>query len=275
MGRSYCARGRREGGGPQVRLGAYSPAVNDQEPRTFGAIFRRLGPAGILALVAVTLPALGGFLLLAYMDTAGKWLRGHGTAGIWVYVGGFMVAAGLAVLPTYSLAALGGWAFGMPWGFLGALAGFGGGALIGYATGRMASGERVERLIEEKPQWRAVRDALVGNQRERNFLKTLLIVTLLRLPPNSPFAVTNLVLASVRVPVVIYVLGTLVGMAPRTFLVAYLASRLQSDVFDPKAVGQPKWMVAVGIGSLLVVFFLLNHIARKALGGALKEGTGA
>jgi len=244
--------------------------VTAKPPSNFAALFKRLGPAGPLAIIAVTLPALGGFLLLASMNPAGKWLKSHGDAGILIYASGFALAAGLAILPTYSLAALGGWAFGMTTGFLAALAGFTGGSIIGYLTGRAASGERVEALIEEQPRWATIRDALIGNKTRRNPLKTLLIITLLRLPPNSPFAMTNLVLASFRVPFLLYVLGTAIGMAPRTLLVAFLASKIQSEVFDPNAVSSPKWLIPVGVVMLVAVFAVLNHIAKKALAAATR-----
>jgi uncharacterized membrane protein YdjX (TVP38/TMEM64 family) len=225
--------------------------VTAKPPSNFAALFKRLGPAGPLAIIAVTLPALGGFLLLASMNPAGKWLKSHGDAGILIYASGFALAAGLAILPTYSLAALGG-------------------SIIGYLTGRAASGERVEALIEEQPRWATIRDALIGNKTRRNPLKTLLIITLLRLPPNSPFAMTNLVLASVRVPFLLYVLGTAIGMAPRTLLVAFLASKIQSEVFDPNAVSSPKWLIPVGVVMLVAVFAVLNHIAKKALAAATR-----
>ncbi|MFZ4575775.1 MAG: VTT domain-containing protein, partial [Phycisphaerales bacterium] len=139
-----------------------------------------------------------------------------------------------------------------------------------YLPGRAASGDRAEKLIEERPRWATIRDALVGNREKRNFLKTLLIVTLLRLPPNSPFAMTNLLLSSVRVPLPIYVVGTALGMAPRTLLVAYVASKIQTAVFDPEAVGPPPWMILVGAVMFFGVLFILNQIAKKALAAATR-----
>ena len=65
-----------------------------------------------------------------------------------------------------------------------ALVGFTGGGLLGYQVARRVSKDRVEELIEGNPKARAIRDAL----RRRGPWRTLLVVTLLRLPPNSPFA---------------------------------------------------------------------------------------
>lgn len=241
---------------------------------SFASIFRNLGPAGPLALLSLTLPALGGFLLLGYLSSVGNWLKSHGSEGFVIYVVGFALAAGLCLLPTYSLAILGGWVFGMA-GFPAALGGFLGGAAIGYFTGRAASGNRVEMILQRKPEWLVVRDALVGSAKARDPLKTLFIITLLRLPPNSPFAVTNLLLSSVGVPFWLYLVGTAIGMAPRTATLVYFASQLQSQVFDPTQAKQPKWMIVVGVVLLLAVFSVLSHIAKKALAAATSKSSPA
>ncbi|HEX2838370.1 MAG TPA: VTT domain-containing protein [Phycisphaerales bacterium] len=221
----------------------------------------RLGPASLLAVGATFLPIAGSVLLLANINIVGEWLRSHGSQGVAMYIAGFAFFAGVALLPTYSSAILGGWAFGFAVGLPAALAGFLGGSLIGYAVARPASAERVNRLIDEKPQWKAVRDALMGGSKG----KTLLIVTLLRLPPNSPFALTNLVLASVRTPLWIYVVGTLIGMTPRTALVLYIASQVQGKMADEAAKGKPWWWIAAGIGATVVVLGIIGLIAKKAL----------
>ncbi len=221
----------------------------------------RLGPASLLAIGAAVLPPLGSIILFANIGVIGEWLRSHDGKGVAMYIVGFAFFAGVALLPTYASAILGGWAFGFAVGLPAALAGFLGGSLIGYAVARPTSAERVNKLIEEKPQWKAVRDALVGGSPG----KTLLIVTLLRLPPNSPFALTNLVLASVRVPLWTYLLGTLVGMAPRTALVLFVASKVQDKMADEAASNRPWWIIAVGIVMSIIVLGVIGMISKKAL----------
>ncbi len=230
-------------------------------PKTWWDYAVRLGPASFLAVGAAVLPPLGSLLLFANINQIGDWLRSHGSTGIAFYIAGFAFFAGVALLPTYSSAILGGWAFGFAVGLPAALAGFLGGALIGYGVARPTSAERVTRLIDEKPQWKAVRDSLMGGSKAR----ALLIVTLLRLPPNSPFALTNLVLASVRTPLWIYLLGTLIGMTPRTALVLYIASQVQGKMADEAAKDKPWWMIAVGIGATVIVLGIVGMMAKKAL----------
>ncbi len=226
---------------------------------SIGSLFKRSGAAGPLAVVASVMPAIGGFALLGSLNIVGPWLQSHGIGGVFLYAAAFAILAGLALLPTYAQAVLGGWAFGFAAGFPAALAGFFGGALIGYGIAWGATGDKVKTIIDEHPKWKAVREALVGS----GFWKTLGIVALLRLPPNSPFALTNLVMAAAKVPRFPYLLGTLIGMAPRTGVAVYIASQIQ-DVATA-AETRPKWMIFAGIGLTLLVIMVIGHIAKKAL----------
>ncbi|MBL8746019.1 MAG: TVP38/TMEM64 family protein [Phycisphaerae bacterium] len=233
-------------------------------------ILKRLGFASVLAVVAVVLPPLGGFLVLGYMDTIAQWLDSHREYGPAVYACAFAVLAGLALLPTYAQAILGGWAFGIAGGFPAALVGFFGGSLIGYAVARPTASERVTRVIDEQPKWAAVRDALVpaAHDPRHGSLRTLGIVTLLRLPPNSPFAITNLVLASVRVPLWIYSVGTIVGMAPRTLAAVWLGDALHgqfASIREGLSAPKPWWLFAAMIAGTVVVLGIIGVIANKAV----------
>lgn len=225
------------------------------------ADFKRLGAAGILALLWAFVPALGSILLFTYMNSIGEYLRGHGTQGIAIYIGAFAVLAGCGLMPTYASAILGGWAFGFTHGFPAALAGFVLASLIGRAIAKPTAKDRVESLIAEKPKWKAVRDALIGGSPA----KTFLIVTMLRLPPNSPFAITNFLLSSTRVPLGTYVLATLIGMTPRTGAVLYIASTLQNKVASEAAKTRPDWLLEIGIGVTVVVLFVLWYISDRAM----------
>jgi len=218
------------------------------------AVLRRLGPAGPLAVVAASLPALGGFTLLGTLKWSGPWLQAHGGLGLMLYVAGFMVLAGLAVLPTYALAVLGGWAFGLAVGCPAAIGGFLGASAIGYLIARRASGDRVVGIIQEHRKWQAVYEALLGS----GFTRTLLIVTLLRLPPNSPFAITNLVLAATRVPPLTYLLGTLLGMSPRTAIAVFVGAQVGFS-------GRPAWVVVSGIVVAIVVIGIIGTLANQAI----------
>jgi len=241
------------------------PAVpTSAEAAGFFDIVRQLGPASVLAVVAVSVPAIGGTLLLVYINVAAEWLQSHANLGVVLYMVAFAVLAGLALLPTYAQAILGGWAFGVWVGAPAALAGFVGGSLIGYAIARRAASERAMKVIAQRPKWEAVRAALVDS----GWLKTLGIVTLIRVPPNSPFAATNLLLASVRTPLSAYALGTLIGMTPRTVAAVWIAAGF-SEQFATVSEGldQPKpwWFFAISIALVLLVLVVIGKIATKAI----------
>lgn len=213
-------------------------------------------------------------MLFWKMNVVGTWLRGHETEGLLLYSLAFAVAAGLAFLPSYASSILGGWAFGFAWGFPGALFGFTGGAIIGYGVSTLVTQRRVEEIIESKPRWKAVRDALVGS----GFWRTVAIIALVRMPPNSPFALGNLAMASVRVRLLPYVLGTILGMAPRTAFIVWFAANLREQVSDAGEAADKAtkyfsswWYFVGGAAGIVLVIIILSVIAQRTLAKLTSE----
>ncbi len=239
-----------------------TPAAGDQTTETkdgpvaLGAIFRRLGPVGPIAIISSTVPALALLTLAWWINPTGRWLRELDAWGVPVYLGIFAILSGAALVPARVQSILAGWSFQFALGLPAAIGAYLGGAAVGFVIARRASGDRIVKLIEEHPKWRAVYRALVGG----GFWKTLGIVTLLRFPPNSPFALTNLVLSATRVSPAPYFLGTLLGMAPRTALVVWVASELTT--MDAK---KPVWMIVAGIAATIVVLIILGLIGNRAI----------
>jgi uncharacterized membrane protein YdjX (TVP38/TMEM64 family) len=242
---------------------AADSASPGKPPRVGAALLvKDLGAAGPLAVVSAVMPALGGFAILGTLHIVGPWLASHQIAGVALYVTAFAVLSGLALLPTYAQAVLGGWAFGFAVGAPAAMGGFVGGALIAYALARRVASDDVERVLAKRPQWLAVRNELVGG----GFWKTLGIVTLLRIPLNSPFALTNLVLSASRTPLLPYALGTLIGMTPRTAGAVWVAAHIQGELTSETVrASRPDWFLPVAIGSVLVVFFIITQLANRAI----------
>jgi uncharacterized membrane protein YdjX (TVP38/TMEM64 family) len=250
---------------PDSAPNSASNSAPDQ-PETALDIARQLGPASLLAALASFMPAIAGIFLLSNIGAVSEWLKGHGDAGLAVYILGFAVLSGLALLPTYAQAVLGGYAFGMLGGVPAALAGFVGGSIIAYEIGRRTSSDRVEQLLSRKPKWKAVRDALVGVGSEPDMLKSIGTVTLVRLPPNSPFALTNLLLSAVKVPRLAYLVGTCIGMTPRTAAAVALGAGIK-EALTKEAIEQamPRWMLISGIVVSIVIVAIIGSIANKAI----------
>lgn len=219
------------------------------------ALARRLGPAGVLTFLASSLPFLGFALVVGAMLQLRPWLQSQGWLGVLLYVTVFWVLGGLAVLPTWTHSALGGWTFGFAVGFPAALLSYLGGSMIGYAIARRASGDRIAGLIREHAKWQAVYDALLGS----GFWRTLLIVTLVRIPPSSPFAVTNVLIGSIGVPAVPFAVGTVLGIAPRTAFVVYTAATLQAMDFQHQNVWLISANLATGAAAILVIVIWARH----------------
>lgn len=220
--------------------------------------WRKIGPLGPLAAFAVFMPPVSGMVLLGTLHEVGPWLREHGAAGLVLYVVGFTVLGGMALLPTYAQSLLGGWAFGVVAGAAAALAGFVGASLVSYGLSRRLSGDRLERLLAEHTRWNAVYAALLRS----GFWKAVLIITLLRLPPNPPFAASNLAMAALAVPLVPFTLGTLAGLAPRTTAVAAMGAGLSR--LDLANRTQAAWLVA-GLVVTVVVLVVIGWMANRAL----------
>lgn len=238
--------------------------VLSQSWATLVAFLKRLGPAAWLGAAWSALPVLGGFLILFNLAPISQALRGEAEAGslrlalgMAIYIACFIVSTGCGFLPTYSQAILAGYAFGVPAGFGAAWAGFAGASMVGFLISKHIARPRVEQEIQRHLKARVIRDALVGS----GFRKALWIVTLVRMPPNAPFALMNLVLCASGVARKTYLLGTLIGMAPRT-LAAVLVG---NQITDWAEVEKPRWMILAGIGITLAVLGWIGTLANRAL----------
>ena len=227
--------------------------------------FRASGPAGMLAIAWTAMPAILGFVLLAKLGPVSEWLTAQGYLGILIYMAVFAVTAGFGLLPTYAQAILGGWVFGTAIGIPAALVGFTVAAAIGWSLARMISGSRVEHLLRKHRKADAIRKALIG----RSTLRTFGIITLIRIPPNSPFALTNLLIAACGVRLGMCILATAIGMLPRTAIAVVFAAAAQStgakDIQTFVKDGLGIWVLICGVVVMLIVLMIITSIGQKAL----------
>lgn len=248
-----------------------------REPRLPGpTAIERAGllATGVLGAAWTALPALLGFWLLAELGEIGNQLDARPDSGVWIYAGLFAVTSGLGLLPTYAQAILGGWVFGPVVGVAAALAGFVGGSCIGYLVARLVSRGSVETWIARKPRAAVVREALVGH----GFGRTVLVVALLRMPPNSPFALTNLAMSVAGVRLGPFLLGTALGMLPRTVIAVWLAAAAAATgAKDIQTFASERgvWLVVGGVVSMIVVVAIVGSMAKTALRRLAPEAANA
>ena len=221
-------------------------------------LVRHLRELGPLPLLATVLPPGGSLILLATIPYSCAWLRADHERGLLVFVTMFALCGGFALLPTYTPAVLGGWAFGVWTGLPATLAGFAGAAAIGFALARQLSGERLVAVLHEYPRGLAIHDAFVRS----GFLKAVMVVMLVRLPPSSPFALSNVLLASSAVDFLPFLVGTVLGIAPRAGAAVVVGAGLaRFDSQHPERSGQ----ALIGIGLTLGVLLALGWLATDAL----------
>ena len=115
--------------------------------------------------------------------------------------------------------------------------------------------------------WGVVRAAFV----EAGWWRTAGIVALLRFSPNSPFAITNLVFAGSGVRFAPMLVGSIIGMLPRTVVAVWIGAEGAStgahdltELMDK----QGKGALIAGVAILFVVLAVLHVIGKRALRAA-------
>lgn len=254
----------------QAELGSRVGGGEAEAPHHESAkeLARKLGPAGIVAGWYFLLPLAGLTVLLWKIELVKGLLKAAGPMGMAGYSLAFAVFSGCALLPTWVQSLIGGWAFGLKIGAPAAALGVAGGAAIGYEIARLTAAKRVGSVIDERPKWHALRDAMVG----RSFWKTLVLVMLVRLPPNSPFAITNLVMGSLKVNRAAHFAGTVLGVLPRTTVAVYVGTGLKQLSRESLSEGPPKWLFIVGLVMLLAVVAVIGKMAKRELDRVVGEG---
>lgn len=196
-----------------------------------------------------------------------EWIRGAGALGVGVFALTY-VAATLLLLPGSILTAGAGFAYGPLWGTLlvspvSVLA-----STVAFVLGRSFARNWVSRRMEKHPRFAAI-DEAIGQSGFK-------IVFLLRLSPIFPFSLLNYALSLTRVRLRDYIVASLLGMLPGTFLYVYLGSLFTnaSELFSGKRPAAGTWGQVLywgGLAATLLVTVLITRIARKALDGALRR----
>lgn len=220
-------------------------ADRSRRPAKVGSWSRLLGAS----FASVVLPLVG---LAAVGGLFGERLSEPIVVAAWVAplaAGVIAITAGLALTPTHLTSLVSGYLFGMSAGLATAMVGVLGGTWLGYTLARGFDGDRLRSAVERRPVGRLLAEAMLGGDRRR----AILALTLARLPPQVPFALGNVLAASLRAPLGTLLIGTAIGMLPRVALVVWVGAALST--WDPGA-GAPGalWLALggglVGLGGL-------------------------
>lgn len=222
------------------------------------AQLKELGSLTPIAFVTTFLPMFGSLGLLAIAYPLGYWLRENWIVGMPLYFVGVLFFCGLALLPTNVIGIIGGWAFGFDLGIAVLMTGIVGAALISFLIHTRIVGEKLPQVFEKHPKASAIYQALL----EENIWRTTLIIFLLRLSVIMPFALTNFLLASARVPVRSYLIGTFFGMLPRSSAVVFVGAGLSElNLENP----QGSWLLILGIAATVISVIVIGLISKHAL----------
>jgi len=171
---------------------------------------------------------------------------------------GVFLFCGLALLPTNVIGIIGGWAFDFPLGITLLISGIVGAAMISFLIHKRIAGDRLPQIFDAHPKAKVIYEALVGQSVRR----TTLIIFLLRMSPAMPFALTNFLMASARVPLKSYLVGTFFGMLPRSSAVVFVGAELSELNFDDS---QNVWLLITGIAATIISVIVIGSISRRAL----------
>lgn len=211
-----------------------------------------------MALVMLFLPMLGIVVLFAFLVPVGDWLRGNWEVGTIIYFLAVVLLCGLSLIPTNVIGLLGGWAFGFGLGLLILIAAVVSAATLSYFVNRRISG----RILPNVASKYVKADAIYRELMRNDIRRTTLIVFLLRVSVLMPFAFTNFLLASARVPLGSYIIGTFLGMLPRSATVVFAGAGLAT--LDPNETGDLT-ALALGLAATVASIFVISRVAGQAL----------
>ena len=219
---------------------------------------KELGNLTPIAFVTTFLPIPGGLVLLAFAVPLSDWLRTNWEIGMPLYLLGVLIFCGLALLTTNIIGVIGGWAFSFDLGIAVLITGIVGAALISFLIHSRIVGDRLPQIFDSHPKAKAIYEALVG----QGVWRTTLIIFLIRMSPAMPFALTNFLMASARVPLKAFVVGTFFGMLPRSSAVVFVGSGLSELNFNNL---ENSWLLIFGIAATIISIIVIGNISRRAL----------
>jgi uncharacterized membrane protein YdjX (TVP38/TMEM64 family) len=175
---------------------------------------------GVLTLATLGGPILGGVVFLsAVAAEPSLWSSQLNLWMIFLYAMGGAILVGSALMPSFLLAGyLGYVSNGSPTGFALALLSLIIATSFGIFLGRRLASGSLESILAIKPRWLVAFREL----QSKEDASLLVAIFLARLAPQVPFALTNLMLGQLRLPLRKLILSSWLGLIPRT-LVAMMA----------------------------------------------------
>ena len=173
----------------------------------------------IMVILSALLPILASTaitVLLLYFES--ELLLWNNWQWLFLYLA-VSILMGFALMPTTLMAFLTGYFLGFE-GIPVMIISYLIAAYIGYQLGLFLEGKKIHKNLLEKPKIKRFLSSLKE--------KSWKLIILVRLSPVLPFSVMNLVLSAIRFPIKIFLIGSLLGMLPRTIFAIYIGTKAQT-----------------------------------------------
>ena len=221
-------------------------------------------PIAIIALLAIAAPWIGVATAAALLPHLLPNLQQYGLILAPAYITIASLLVGLALAPTHLTSLIAGYIFGLPFGLLSATATVAIGATIGFIAAKKLAQDQLRNLLNSHHWGRTLLEEMLDSSPKN----ALLTITLARLPPQVPFAVGNLLSASIRAPILPFIAGTITGMFPRVALVVLVGSQLAEWTPGAPIPSSLFWTVIatlIGLGALTLWGASILHRKQKSL----------
>lgn len=222
------------------------------------------GKIGGIAGATMVLPIVGSTLLLTVVYQIGPWLQGNKEIGVIIFVAFMTIFSGLALLATNILGIVSGFAFDFQVGIAAQILGIAGASTLMFILAKRYASKNFLTTIDQKPKLKAIHNALLNE----SFWKTLIIITLIRLSPAMPFAVTNFIVSASGVSFRTFFIGTILGMTPRASALVFVGSSLSELNFSEP---QESWLVILGILATVLAALAVSIVSKRALNNLIVE----
>lgn len=224
-----------------------------------GSIFKTIAgyfkghPIGILGWLWVSLmPPLGSMIFLWNYQI----LEGIQLDTLWyllIYTGISGLMMGFALLPTTFIAPASGYFFGwISFPFLVAAYAFA--SVIGYKLGQKANTSLLDVLFAKHPN--------LKEELEARKSKEMNLIFFVRISPIIPFAVSNFIFASMKIPLRKVLIFGILGMLPRTLIAFGTGVFAKSFLMAKDSLSSPvQW--GIGVALLIIGIFGIYQYIRK------------
>ena len=230
---------------------------------------------GLIAIVLAAVIIAGSYFGLftkaqMLLEQSLDWIDSLGPLAPIAFIVIYIVAAVLFISGT-ALTLGAGAIFGIVKGTIFVSAGSVLGAGAAFLVGRYIARERVAKIVEGNPKFKAVDEAVAQEGWK--------IVGLTRLSPIFPFVVLNYAFGLTKVKFWDYFLASWIGMLPGTILYVYIGTVAKNLATTDGSTEPGGWLqkafLVVGLAATFAVTAYVTRIAQKALNSKLENTSAA